>query len=55
VKTILDPSFVYTNANNTDIRKTFERVRAEMRKPETESENFRLEEDVEREEGKGEQ
>lgn len=32
MKNILDPSFKYTNAASTDISKTFERVRAEMRK-----------------------
>lgn len=30
MKSILDPDFKYTNAASTDIRKTFERVRAEM-------------------------
>jgi hypothetical protein len=29
-KSILDPSFRYTNSASTDLRKTFERVRAEM-------------------------
>jgi hypothetical protein len=30
---LTDPRFVYTPAANTDLRKTFERVRAEMKKP----------------------
>lgn len=30
MKSILDPSFVYVPAANTDIRKTFERVRLEI-------------------------
>lgn len=30
-KSILDPSFKYTNAAQTDIAKTFARVRREMR------------------------
>lgn len=33
MKSILDPTFVYTKAERTDIRKTFERVRAEMKPP----------------------
>lgn len=32
MKRITDPDFRYVNAANTDIRKTFARVRAEMRK-----------------------
>jgi len=31
MKSILDPTFKYTSSANTDIRKTFERVRREMR------------------------
>ena len=30
-KTILDPSFKYWPSHDTDIRRTFERVRAEMK------------------------
>lgn len=32
MKSILDPSFHYTPAASTDLRKTFARVRREMRK-----------------------
>ncbi len=32
VKSILDPSFQYTNSADTDLRKTFARVRREMGK-----------------------
>jgi hypothetical protein len=32
MKSILDPSFNYTPAASTDLRKTFARVRREMRK-----------------------
>jgi hypothetical protein len=32
MKSILDPTFNYTPAASTDIRKTFARVRREMRK-----------------------
>lgn len=32
MKSILDPSFRYTNAASTDLKKTFERVRREQRK-----------------------
>jgi hypothetical protein len=32
MKSILDPSFQYTNSLETDLRKTFARVRREMRK-----------------------
>jgi hypothetical protein len=32
VKSILDPSFRYTKSVETDLRKTFARVRREMRK-----------------------
>lgn len=31
MKSILDPSFKYTNAASTDLRKTFARVRREMK------------------------
>jgi len=34
MKSILDPSFRYTSSVATDIRKTFARVRREMRKRE---------------------
>jgi hypothetical protein len=32
MKSILDPTFNYTPAANTDLRKTFARVRRELRK-----------------------
>jgi hypothetical protein len=32
MKSILDPNFRYTSSANTDIRKTFARVRREMRR-----------------------
>ena len=32
MKSILDPAFRYTSSTNTDIRKTFARVRREMRR-----------------------
>jgi hypothetical protein len=32
MKSILDPTFRYTSSTNTDLRKTFARVRREMRK-----------------------
>jgi len=32
MKSILDPSFHYTPSTSTDLRKTFARVRREMRK-----------------------
>ena len=31
MKSILDPSFRYTNSANTDLRKTFARIRREQR------------------------
>ena len=34
MKSILDPAFRYTSSANTDIRKTFARVRREMRRQE---------------------
>jgi hypothetical protein len=34
VKSILDPSFRYTRSFETDLRKTFERIRGEQRKHE---------------------
>ena len=33
MKSILDPSFRYTKSVDTDLRKTFARVRRELRKP----------------------
>lgn len=33
MKSILDRSFVYVSAAATDIRKTFERIKAEAEKP----------------------
>jgi len=35
MKSILDPTFHYTSSANTDLRKTFARVRRELRKQET--------------------
>jgi hypothetical protein len=32
MKSILDPTFRYTSSANTDLRKTFARVRRELRK-----------------------
>jgi hypothetical protein len=32
MKSILDPSFRYTSSANTDLRKTFARLRREMRR-----------------------
>ncbi len=32
MKSILDPTFHYTSSANTDLRKTFARVRRELRK-----------------------
>lgn len=32
MKSILDPSFLYRPSHSTDIRKTFERVREELRR-----------------------
>jgi len=32
MKSILDPTFRYTNSANTDIRRTFARIRREQRK-----------------------
>jgi len=34
MKSILDPSFRYTSSANTDIRRTFARIRREQRKRE---------------------
>lgn len=31
MKSILDPSFTYVNSSNTDLRKTFARVRGQQR------------------------
>lgn len=42
MKSILDPGFRYTSSANTDIRKTFARVRREMRR---QSQNTRQEGD----------
>ena len=33
MKSILDPSFRYTNAASTDLKKTFTRVRKELKLP----------------------
>jgi hypothetical protein len=33
-KSILDPDFKYRNAASTDVRKTFERIRRELRQEE---------------------
>lgn len=33
MKSILDPKFRYVNAASTDLRKTFARIRKEMRLP----------------------
>ena len=32
MKSILDPSFRYTSSSNTDLRKTFERIRRELQR-----------------------
>lgn len=32
MKSILDPSFHYVSSSNTDLRKTFARIRRELRK-----------------------
>ncbi|MGZ8203191.1 MAG: hypothetical protein ACXWUB_08070 [Burkholderiales bacterium] len=37
MKSILDPTFHYTSSANTDLRKTFARVRRELRKQEAKS------------------
>jgi len=34
MKSILDPTFHYTSSANTDVRKTFARIRRELRKQE---------------------
>jgi hypothetical protein len=34
MKSILDPSFRYTNSTQTDLRRTFARIRREQRKQE---------------------
>lgn len=34
MKSILDPTFHYTSSANTDLRKTFARIRRELRKQE---------------------
>ena len=39
MKSLLDPSFRYVPSTQTDIRKTFARVRREMRQRERESAN----------------
>jgi hypothetical protein len=38
MKSILDPTFHYTSSANTDLRKTFARVRRELRKQQVKSE-----------------
>jgi hypothetical protein len=35
MKSILDPTFHYTSSANTDLRKTFARIRRELRKQQT--------------------
>jgi hypothetical protein len=37
MKSILDPTFHYTSSANTDLRKTFARVRRELRRQQTTS------------------
>ncbi len=37
MKSILDPTFHYTSSANTDLRKTFARVRRELRKQQSNS------------------
>ena len=37
MKSILDPSFRYTKSVETDLRKTFARIRRELRKQQVES------------------
>jgi len=41
MKSILDPSFHYTRSVETDLRKTFARVRRELRKQTAEQPNVR--------------
>jgi hypothetical protein len=39
MKSILDPTFQYVSSANTDLRKTFARVRRELRKQQAKSES----------------
>ena len=43
MKSILDPSFRYTQSVETDLRKTFAKVRREMRKQQQEESTGRVE------------
>ncbi len=43
MKSILDPSFRYTKSVETDLRKTFARVRRELRKQQQEQSTVRAE------------
>lgn len=43
MKSILDPSFRYTKSVETDLRKTFARVRRELRKQEQEQSTVSVE------------
>ena len=43
MKSILDPSFRYTKSVETDLRKTFAKVRRELRKQEQEKSTGRVE------------
>ncbi len=44
IKSILDPSFRYTSSVETDLRKTFARVRRELRNRQTQNANVVAEE-----------
>ena len=43
MKSILDPSFRYTKSVETDLRKTFARIRRELRKQQQEQSTIRAE------------
>ena len=43
MKSILDPSFRYTKSVETDLRKTFARVRRELRKEQQQQSTVRVE------------